>query len=380
MSANLKIDYARFFEVFPPPFTQGVYDATLGPFTEFPVGLLELRTVDGAVGWGIGPVGPVSRELLRNAYLPPLFEATVNSDDVGAFWRASLARSRNLGPGLTNNVLSAIDTALWDLAAKYAHTPLARLLGGSRMEVPVYGSNGWVNYDLPKLVETMTGLVGRGFGVVKMKVGVRGGSDVAEDVRRVKEVRGAIGPAVGLAVDANQVWGVAAALEFARGVAEEGIMWLEEPVPAHAFKRYAELAAQSPVPLAAGESLWSCDSFESVTESVKFLQPVPHTLGGISGYVQLARLAAARSVPLASGGHSHLTCSLVAAAPTGLTTEYLVPFMDRFAEVWAESATLEDGRLRIPDRPGHGLEPDMSYVEKHARRRPLVFRRNGARV
>lgn len=366
----MRIEEARLFEVFPPPFQRPVYDATLGPFSEFPVGLLGLWTVDGAVGWGLVPVGKIASELLRAKYLPSLFAADVEPE---SFWLESLRQTRNIGPGLTYQTLSGLDIALWDLAAKVKQVPLTKLLGGTRMTIDCYGSNGWTNYGLRELVESMVQLVKRGFRTLKMKVGVRSGTVIAEDVERVKAVRKAVGPDVGLAVDANQVWDLAQALEFARAVEEEKILWFEEPIPASAFARLAHLAGESPVALAGGESMWSCESFESVLDSYRYLQPVAHTLGGISGYMRVARLASERGIPLASGGYSQLTCSLVAAAETGLTTEYLVPFMDRFGEIWAECPRIQNSRFVIPEVPGHGLTPDADYLKKYSSS-PQVFK------
>jgi L-alanine-DL-glutamate epimerase-like enolase superfamily enzyme len=359
----MRIEQARLFEVFPPPFRREVYDSTLGPFKEFPVGLLELRTTDGAVGWGLVPVGKIASELLNTKYLPLLFATDVEPE---SFWLESLRQSRNLGPGLTYQTLFGIDMALWDLAAKDKQVSLTELLGGTRMVIDCYGSNGWTNFELPELVQSMVQLVDRGFRTLKMKVGVKGGTAIAEDVERVKAVRKAIGPDICLAVDANQVWNTAEALEFARGIEAEDILWFEEPIPAAAFTRLAQLASQSPVPLAGGESMWSCDSFESVVESYRYLQPVAHTLGGIGGYMKVARVAAERRLPIASGGYSQLTCSLVAAAETGFTTEYLVPFMDRFGEIWAECPRIRNSQFVIPDVCGHGLIPDTAYIKKNS--------------
>jgi L-alanine-DL-glutamate epimerase-like enolase superfamily enzyme len=367
----MKIEQARLFEVFPPPFRKEVYDATLGPFREFPVGLLELFTTDGVTGWGLVPVGKITVELLETKYLPALFAGDFEAE---SFWRESLCQTRNLGPGLTYQTLSGIDVALWDLAAKRKNMSLARLLGPTRSVVDCYGSNGWTNFKLPELVRSMVQLADRGFRTLKMKVGVKGGTAIGEDVERVAAVRKAIGPDIRLAVDANQVWDVPQALEFARGVEALDILWFEEPIAAAAFERIAQLAVESPVALAGGESMWSCESFESVMDSYRYLQPVQHTLGGISGYVRVARKAAERRMPVASGGHSQLTCSLVAAAETGLTTEYLVPFMDRFAEIWAECPRIENGQFVIRDVPGHGLIPDPAYLKKYSSS-PQVFKK-----
>jgi D-arabinonate dehydratase len=244
------------------------------------------------------------------------------------------------------------------------------------MRIPAYGSNGWVNHDVKKLADSMTAMAARGFKILKMKVGVERGGNIAEDIRRVKEVRRAIGAKIGLAVDANQCWNVEQALEFAEGIAGEDIDWFEEPIPAYDFLGAAEFARRSPVKPAAGESLRSHHEFTTLLEmkALPYLQPAPMGVGGTHGFMRVARVAEKYQAPLVSGGFSQYTCSLVAASPTGLLTEYLIPFMDRFQEMLASSPVLADGDFVIPETPGHGLTPDMDYVEAHCPGGPEEYR------
>ncbi len=63
---------------------------------------------------------------------------------------------RNAGrPGIAATAISAVDVALWDLKARLAGLPLARLLGQERDEVPIYGSGGFTSYSDDRLVEQL---------------------------------------------------------------------------------------------------------------------------------------------------------------------------------------------------------------------------------
>src|SRR6266567_7284683 len=72
---------------------------------------------------------------------------------VPVVWQAMVRRIRNLGrPGIVSMVISAVDTALWDLKARLLDLPLVTLLGAVRESVPVYGSGGFTSYSIEQLV------------------------------------------------------------------------------------------------------------------------------------------------------------------------------------------------------------------------------------
>src|SRR5437763_14051216 len=80
--------------------------------------------------------------------------------DVPAAWSAMQRQLRNVGrPGIASCTLSAVDVALWDLAARLLDVPLVRLLGRARDDVPVYGSGGFTRSDDDTPRSQLRGLV-----------------------------------------------------------------------------------------------------------------------------------------------------------------------------------------------------------------------------
>src|SRR5437763_4536028 len=105
--------------------------------------------------------------------------------------------------GPTVLALSAFDIALWDLKARRLGQPLWRLLGGHDPRVPCYAGGIDLNLPLDRLLRQTEGFLERGFRAVKIKVGR---PTLAEDVERVRAVRGLLGEGVPLMVDANMRW------------------------------------------------------------------------------------------------------------------------------------------------------------------------------
>jgi L-alanine-DL-glutamate epimerase-like enolase superfamily enzyme len=369
----MKLDSALIHRVFPPPFVDPVSDATLGPFVDLPVALLELEC-GGIVGYGLMPVSEMARAVAEEVFLPLLWDFQVEDvNSIEVFWTLAWKRIRNMGTGVTLNVLGGIDLALWDIVAKSENQPLYRLLGGKTDRIAAYATNGWVNFDRSKLIAALEEIVARGFRAIKMKVGVDQGSRMDEDVRRVKAVRKALGEKIQIAVDANQCWRVDDALRFARQIADENILWFEEPVPARDFFGYQRLTKESPIPIAAGETL--CEEDEYVTllkvHGVSILQPYACTLGGITPFRRVAQIAADAGIRMTSGGFSPLTCNLLAAAPTGYFMEYAIPHLDVFTPLFKQSAEIVNGEFHLLPVPGHGAVPDFDIVKMYSSGTPV---------
>src|SRR6185437_11169001 len=117
--------------------------------------------------------------------------------------------------------ISAIDNALWDLRAHLLDIPLVNLLGRVRDGIPVYGSGGFTSYDDARLTDQLGGWARDGLLLVKMKVG----SHPADDPRRVRVARQAIGKDVELFVDGNGAYSVMQALRLAEEFAAQGVRW-----------------------------------------------------------------------------------------------------------------------------------------------------------
>jgi L-alanine-DL-glutamate epimerase-like enolase superfamily enzyme len=368
----MKIESALIHSVFPPPFKDPVSDSTLGPFGDFPVSILELECA-GITGRGVLPVSEMAHHLAKDLFLPLLWQCEIEDIlSIERFWDLAWKRIRNMGTGITLYVLNGIDLALWDIVAKKANQPLFKLLGAKRDRIAGYATNGWVNFDLPKLIATLEDTVERGFRIIKVKVGVDQGTRMDEDVRRIKAVRKALGEKIGIAVDSNQCWTVEQALRFAHHIADQNILWFEEPIPARDFFGYQHLVEKSPIPIAAGETLCEPDEYATLLKlrGVSIVQPFACTLGGITPFRRVAQIAADVGVRLTTGGFSPLTCNLVAAASTGYLTEYPIPMADTFSSLLQRAPQFVNGEFHLLNLPGHGVLPDPDFVKRYSKRNP----------
>ncbi len=142
--------------------------------------------------------------------------------------------------GVDNVAASALDIAVWDLAAKRAGLPLHRMLGGYRSRVPAYASlrlgRTIATADLPRVAAS---LAEQGFRAMKMNLG--GQPSIEAEVARVRAVREAIGPEIHLLADANSRWTPAQAIRVGRELEQFGLYWLEDPVPIYDPEGLAEV-------------------------------------------------------------------------------------------------------------------------------------------
>lgn len=147
---------------------------------------------------------------------------------------------------------AALDLALHDLVGQIYGEPVWRLLGGSFAE-PLE-TDFTVGIDEPKnMAAEAKALVEAGFRAIKVKVG----EDPQTDVERVRAVREAIGEGVRMWIDANQGWTRAQALWALARLAECGVEFVEQPVPAADLEGMAWVRKRSPIPVMADESVHS---------------------------------------------------------------------------------------------------------------------------
>jgi L-alanine-DL-glutamate epimerase-like enolase superfamily enzyme len=342
---TLKITRIQVDELDPGPLPVPFQDSTMGPFLHWKLTSLRLTTDDGRVGQSFSSLPPDLRKTLLSEGPRTLEE----------WWHRIYWMQRNAGhrnPG-TASALANIDMAMNDILAQRAGLPLHRFLGATRDVVPVYGSGGGTNRPLPELIAEMKGYAAEGFKTLKMKVGKDFGTRIEEDITRVKAVREAIGPNVGLAVDANQCWSSRDALAFAERVAPLDIAWFEEPVHSADRKAIREVSKSCPFDVAMGESENHPLGFRDYVEcGVQHLQPPPHGLPGFSAWAEAVAFARENKLVWSSGGSSHLTAIYVGTQPDGLV-ECLKGIVGHWAEqCWSPRPLLKDGLIHLPATPG----------------------------
>ena len=126
-------------------------------------------------------------------------------NDIGRLWNKLAWSSASVGrSGVATQSIAAIDSALWDLKAKRAGLPLAKLLGAYRDRVRCYNtSGGYLQASVEEIIDKSTQSLERGIGGIKIKVGH---PDHGVDLERVAAIRKHLGEQVPLMVDVNQQW------------------------------------------------------------------------------------------------------------------------------------------------------------------------------
>jgi L-alanine-DL-glutamate epimerase-like enolase superfamily enzyme len=310
----------------------------------------------GRSGLGYGYADTATATLIRDL----LADVVKGRDamDVPGAWGAMVRAIRNLGrAGIASMAISAVDAALWDLKAKLLDLPLASLLGRVRDSIPAYGSGGFTSYDDNQLRDQLGGWASQGLRMVKMKIG----RDPADDPRRMRVAREAIGPDVALFIDANGALSRKQALAMAGTAAELGVAWFEEPVSSDDLDGLNLIRDRAPagMDVAAGEYGYDLWYFRRMLEAgaVDVLQADATRCGGITGFLRASALCEARSLPLSAHCAPTLHVAACCASPPARHLEFFHDH-DRIEHMLFDGAPVpRDGRL-FPDlsRPGLGLE------------------------
>lgn len=215
--------------------------------------------------------------------------------DVPAAWIAMQHRIRNLGrPGLVSCAMSAVDTALWDAAARWVGLPLSRLLGRCHQRVDIYGSGGFTTESDEQLTAQLRRWSEQQrIPRVKIKIGESRGTAIDRDLARVRLARETIGPEAELYVDANGGYTVGQAKRVARRLEDYGVSWFEEPVSSDDLAGLALLRDTSLADVAAGEYGYDLPYFARMLPVVDCLQVDVTRCGGYTEWLRVSAAAAA---------------------------------------------------------------------------------------
>src|SRR3569623_1701588 len=170
-------------------------------------------------------------------------------NDIARLWDKLVWAGASVGrTGLATQANAAFDVALWDMKAKRAGLPLAKLLGARRDAVRCYNtSGGFLSTPTDQLIENCRASIAAGIGGIKIKVGQ---PDPMADLARLVAVREAIGEQFPLMVDANQQWDRLSAERMGRALEQFNLVWIEEPLDAYAVEGHARLDSQLVTPIA----------------------------------------------------------------------------------------------------------------------------------
>jgi L-alanine-DL-glutamate epimerase-like enolase superfamily enzyme len=298
-----------------------------------------------------------------------LLDATGENIDPAKVLAVMLQREKSGGHSERSIAIGTIEVALWDAVAKIAEKPLHRVLaerynGGKVSErVFCYVGGGWYlpGQTIRDLQDEMLRHLDAGYTMVKMKVG---GLPLADDVRRVAAVKETLGNRAALAVDANAKFQRDEALAYARALSEFGLRWFEEPCDPLDFALLAEIASVYAPPLATGENLYSTQDVENLVrfgglkpERRDVIQVDPPQAYGIVQYAQTVAMLERHGWPrTALFPHGGNQMSLAIAGGFGLGGAESYPGVFGDFGGFADDAKVEEGYLRLSERPGIGFE------------------------
>ncbi|MEH0573527.1 L-fuconate dehydratase [Streptomyces sp. B21-108] len=310
---------------------------------------------------------------------------------------------RWLGPekGVMHMAIGAVVNAVWDLAAKREGKPLWQLLAQASPEwlvsqvdfryiadaltpeealtllregraglaereaillargYPGYTTSpGWLGYSDDKLTRLAKQAVADGFTQIKLKVG----ADLADDVRRLRTARKAVGDGIRIAIDANQRWNVDEAIEWTKALAEFDPYWIEEPTSPDDILGHATVRrAVAPVKVATGEHVQNRIVFKQLLQAgaIDVLQIDAARVGGVNENLAILLLAAKFGVPVCPHAGGVGLCELVQhlsmfdyLALSGTTENRVIEFVDHLHEHFTAPVVIRDGHYTAPLAPG----------------------------
>ena len=260
---------------------------------------------------------------------------------------------------------ASIDVTLWDLLGKALDVPLWKLWGGYRSKVPVITIGGYYGSNL-SIKEEVEYLLKEEFAGMKFKIG---GMSPADDAKRFKEARKVGGDGFRIAVDANQGYTPAQAIEFSKLVADDNLLWFEEPcIWQNDRKGMRDVRYSGSVAVCAGQSEFSAAGCRDLMETgaIDFCNFDSSWSGGPTEWRKVAAMASVYDVKMAHHEEAQVSAHLLASIPHGTYVEYFHPDRD---PIWhnllANRPKLKEGHIQLNDNPGLGWELDRDYIDKY---------------
>ena len=347
------------------PNRQGPTGLELGGQSWSSVETLLVRLVgdDGTVGWGEGfgfHVSRVTKQALDRLVAPLLLGRAL--DGPSAWTDQARRKLHNFGMnGPVVFAISAVDIALWDIAAKRAGKPLHELIGARRTRIPAYASL-MRHADPAELRRTVVTAIAEGYGQIKLH---------EARVEQLFAVRAMLDAGQALMTDVNCPWTPEEAVAIAGELEGAGLAWLEEPTwPPNDFEGLARVRRAGATPIAAGENLSGLGDFKGLLAAgaVDIAQPSVTKVGGVTELLRVAALCTEHGVRLAPhspyfGPGFVATAHILACAAEPIPAEWY--YGDMEADLYGFRFKPQAGEIALPDAPGLGADPDMAVVERY---------------
>lgn len=348
---------------------------------------IKVETDEGLYGWGEASLG--TQEMALKGCVEDLKRLIVGRNPLeiekmrfevyrDIYWKG--------GPVLMS-AISGIEMAMWDIMGKFFNTPVSTFFGGTvRDRVKMY-ANGWFSGSREpenfarKACETVA------LGVKALKWDPFGKAHMTltkEEMQKAVDIVGAVREAVGneveLLIECHGRFNPYTAIEISRELAPFKPMFLEEPCPPDNVEAIAQVKRKSLLPIAAGERVYTIYGFEDLfsKDAVDIAQPDMFHTGGMLESKKIAAMAEAKHIPISfhnpSGPISNAAILQIAATtPNFLIHEIMINDGSFRKHITTEEVVFEDGFIKIPQKPGLGIDVHVEEVQKRPYR-PINLR------
>jgi len=294
--------------------------------------------------------------------------------------------------GMYVAVLSAIETALWDLAGKALNLPVYQLLGGKfRDKIRVYCDTALYQRNLPTpkdFAEAALKAKKMGFNAIKFDLDqandpnkydfynwTASPAELQRMVDQVTAAREAVGANIDICVDMHGRYDSVTGELVAKRLEPLNLMWLEEPIPAENIEAYKQITDSTSTPICAGENLYLAYGFRRLLEigAVNIIMPDLQKTGGLGEGQRIANLANLYYVPFAP----HMVASFLgamasahvcASVPNFLILEWQSYFhTDQMFKdiVTYDGNWIENGFIPLSQKPGIGVDINVEGMRKY---------------
>lgn len=295
--------------------------------------------------------------------------------------------------GMYIAVLSAIETALWDIAGKVMGVPVYQLLGGKfRDKIRVYCDTALYQQNLPTpedFAKAALEAKNMGFNAIKFDLDQAGDpakydrynwtaspGELKRMVDQVTAAREAVGPDIDICCDMHGRYDLTTGKQVARLLEPLNLMWLEEPIPAENPEAYKLITDSTSTPICAGENLYLAYGFRRLLEigAVDIIMPDLQKAGGLGEGQRIANLSNLYYVPfaphmVASYLGAMASCHVCASVPNFMILEWQSYFHTNpmFNEIVTFDGTMvENGFITLSEKPGIGVDINVEGMKKYA--------------
>jgi galactonate dehydratase len=295
--------------------------------------------------------------------------------------------------GMYVSVLTAVESALWDLAGKALGLPVYQLLGGKfRNKIRVYMDTALYQNKLPApkdFADSAKEAVNMGFTAVKFDLDqandpnkydkynwTASPAEIQRMYDQMSAAREAVGPNIDICADMHGRYDAITGERVAKVLEPLNMMWLEEPIPAENVEAYKKITESTSTPICAGENHYLAYGFRPLLEAgaIDVIMPDLQKAGGLGEAQRIANLANLYYVPfsphmVASYLGAMASCHVCASVPNFMILEWQIYFHKNpmFKEIVTfDGEMVKDGFISLSEKPGVGVEINEEGMRKYA--------------